>query len=125
MLKYIYYRAYSFYKKNGLAFEPHTWATVIPTFIVAFLLYALYYIGVRKAVFPWVQGSFIFYAVALLGLSFIMDKVFDNKISIYKKRWDRESGTIRLIKGILIAIVAIASFIGVFIFTNELRKLKP
>jgi hypothetical protein len=125
MLNYIYYRAYSFYKKNGLAFDPHTWATVIPTFMISSLLYALYYIGVRKKIFPWMQGSFIFYAVFLLGLGFIMDKAFRNKINTYNRRWDKETGTPRMIKGILVAIIAVASFLGVFIFANEVRKLKP
>jgi len=121
-LNYIYYRTYCFYKKNGLAFDPHTWATVIPTFITAFLLYLVYYIGVRQNLFPKVQGNFIFIGIALLGLSFLMDKVFKNKINTYKSRWDKEARTIRLIKGILIAALAVSSFFGLFILVAEMRK---
>ncbi len=125
MLDYIYYRVYCFYKKNGFDVEPHVWATVIPTFIIVFLLNFIYYLGVKKGFFPWTQGSFLFWAIVLLGLNFIMDKVYSNKINTYRKKWDKETGTLRLIKGLLIAVVAIASFYGVFILANELRKLKP
>lgn len=125
MLNYVYYRVYSFYKKNGFDVEPHIWATVIPTFIVAFLLNAIYYLGVRNGILPWSQGSLVFYAIVLLVLAFIMDRAFENKIYFYSKRWDKENGGIKTLKGIVIAIIAVGCFVGVFVIANELRKLKP
>ena len=125
MLNYVYYRVYSFYKKNGFAVEPHIWATVIPTFIVAFLLNGIHYLGVKNGILPWWQGNFIFYATVLFCLAFIMDKVFENKIHFYRKRWDRENGRLRTLKGIIIALIAVGSFVGVFVITNEFRKLRP
>jgi hypothetical protein len=124
MLNYIYYRAYCFYKKNGLAIEPHTWATVVPTFIIAFLLYIIYYIGVVQKVFPKVQGTVFFYAATFLGLNFVMDRVYEDKYNSYKSKWDKEQGSRRFIKGIMIAVLAIGGFIGLFIIVNELRKIK-
>ena len=124
MLNYIYYRTYSFYKKNGFAFEPHTWATVVPTFITVFLLYLIYFIGVVQRLFPKVQGSVVFYAVAFLGLNYIMDKIYEDKFNSYKRKWDKEPRSIRLIKGIVVAVLAIGSFIGLFVIVNELRKVK-
>ena len=122
MLNYIYYRAYCFYKNNGLAFEPHIWAIVIPTFITAFLIYLVYYIGVVQKIFHKVQGDIILFGITLLGLSFIMDKVYKDEFIFFQRKWDKEQGKTRFIKGILIAALAISSFFGLFILVAEMRK---
>jgi hypothetical protein len=124
MINYLYYRAYCFYKKNRIAIEPHTWAVVVPTFIVSFTLFFLYYILVLFEICINIPGSTFIYASVFLITDFFFDKIYKNKIQSFNKRWDNENEQARFIKGILIALLAILCLIGLFVIANNLHNLK-
>ena len=121
-MNYIYYRAYSFYEKNKLAFNPHTYASVLPTLMQGFVIYLTYFLLVRFHVVLLLEGNLLVYVGVLLGLYYINDNFFFGKIAKYKKRWRSES--LKVVKGVIIAILAVGSFVGILLIANGLHKLK-
>ena len=123
MIDYLYYRSYCFYKKNRIAIEPHTWAVVVPTFIVSFMLFFLYYILVLFKICINITGSAFIYVIVFFITDFCFDKIYENKIHSYNKKWANENKQTKFIKGILIALLAVVCFIGLFVIANNLHKL--
>ncbi|MDX2049287.1 MAG: hypothetical protein SFU87_21055 [Chitinophagaceae bacterium] len=124
MLNYIYYRSYCFYEKNKLAIEPHTYAIAIPLFIETFIIFLTYYFLLVQNVIPFIKINGWLYAIILICIYFLNDKFFSGKINSYKVRWRIESPFLKLVKGIIITISAVASFSGIFIIANLLHELR-
>lgn len=124
MMNYIYYRAYSFYEKNKLAIDPHTYAAGIPTLMQGFIVYLLYYLFVRYRFIKLIDGNILIYGVVMLGLYYLNDKFFAGRIKSYKKKWSEETNSSKVLKGTVIAILTLASFIGILLVANGLYKLK-
>ena len=124
VMNYIYYRSYCFYKKNGLAFDPHIWAVVPPTFICSFLVHFTYYLLVSKGVLPLVELNIIYFVGIFFGFSYLFERVYKEKFKLYNKKWKNERKTVRLVKGLLIFAVSLGSFIGIFAIANEFHKMR-
>ena len=125
MFNYIYYRSYCFFEKNGLALDPHNFAVNIPTLIQVFVINLIYFLLVKAGKVGFIGDKvLIIYPIALVGLYLINDKYFNGRIKKYKRKWNTETGGARIIKGILLALVAVSSFISIFVFANELHKLR-
>jgi|GEM_PF-5160548 len=123
-MNYIYYRSYCFYQKNGLAFDPHTWAVVPPTVICSFLIHFTYYLLVSKRVLPLVELNILYFLGIFFGFSFLFEKIYKEKFKAYNKKWKNENKTVRLVKGLFIFAVSLCSFIGIFAIANEFHKMR-
>ena len=124
MLNYIYYRSYCFYQKNGLAFNPHTWAVVPPTFICSFIIHFAYYLLLSKRILPVVEINVLYFIGIFFGFTFLFELVYKNKFKIYKRHWKDENKKVRFIKGLIIFIITLSSFIGTFVIANEFHKMR-
>lgn len=120
----IYYRSYCFYQKNGLAFDPHTWAVIPPTVICSSIIHYTYYLLVSKRVLPLVDLN-VFYIVGIFfGFSLLFEKIYKEQFKLYNKKWKNENKTFRLAKGLFIFVVSLSSFIGIFFIVNEFHKMR-
>lgn len=125
MFNYIYYRSYCFFEKNELAFDPHNFAVNIPTVIQVFILNFIYFLLVKSGKVGFLGDLVLLvYPLVLLGLYVLNDKYFNGRIKNYKVRWNHETRGIKLIKGTVLALVAISCFISIFVFANEVHKFR-
>jgi hypothetical protein len=123
-MNYIYYRSYCFYQKNGLAFDPHTWAVVPPTVICSFLIHFAYYLLVSKKVLPIIELNALYFIGMFFGFSFLFERFYKEKFKFYNRKWKNENKTVRLVKGLFIFPVSLGSFIGIFVIANEFHKMR-
>jgi predicted Na+-dependent transporter len=71
---------------------------------------------------PNVTAITIFILVPFF-LGMLIEKWMKNKIGDFRRKWQREQGIAKKIKGYLIALFALASFIGVFAIANAFHEL--
>lgn len=120
----IYYRSYCFYQKNGLAFDPHTWAVIPPTVICSSIIHYTYYLLVSKRVLPLVDLNVLYIVGIFFGFSLLFEKIYKEQFKLYNKKWKNENKTFRLAKGLFIFVVSLSSFIGIFFIVNEFHKMR-
>lgn len=124
VIYYTYFRVYSWYKKNQLTTVPETFAAGILMFMFLFVglftcywLVRLNYIGMPNAT------AIAVFIIVPLVLGTLIEKWMKNRIGDFRRKWQREQGTSKKIKGYIIALFALASFIGVFAVANAFHEL--
>ncbi len=58
-----------------------------------------------------------------LVLATLIERWMKSKICEFRRKWQKEQGVIKQIKGYVIAAVAIASFVGVALIANAFHEL--
>src|SRR5688572_18488110 len=112
---YTYFRIYSWYKKNQLTTVPETFAASILMFMFLFVGLFICYWLVRLNYLGMPNGTAIaIFIIIPLVLGTLIEKWMKNRIGDFRRKWQREQGTAKKIKGYMIALLALASFIGVF-----------
>lgn len=121
---YTYFRIYSWYKKNQLTTVPETFAAGVLMFMFLFVGLFVYYWLVRLDYLDMPSGKAVaaFIFVPLL-LGTLIERRLKKKIGIFRQRWQRDKGFVMKIKGYIIALFAVASFIGVFAIANAFHEL--
>ncbi len=124
LVYYTYFRIYSWYKKNQLTTVPETYAAGVLMFMFLFVGLFIYYWLVRLNYFDMPSGKAV--AAFILGtliLGTLIERWMKNKIGTFRKKWQRDNSRLKKIKGYMIALFAIASFIGVFAIANAFHEM--
>ena len=124
IIYYTYFRVYSWYKKNQLTTIPEACAAGVLMFMFLFLGLFICYWLVRLNYFDMPNGTAIaVFILVPLVLGTLIEKWMKSKVGGFKRRWQNEKGISKTIKGYVIAVVAIASFVGVFLIANAFHEL--
>ncbi len=123
-IKYIYFRIYSWYKKNGLTTVPETSAAGILMFMFLFVGLFIGYWLVRLKYLPKPNSMTIIIFIFIPPfLATTIEWWLKNKIDSFNKKWQKEKLVTKKIKGYVIALLALTSFIGLFVIANAFYHL--
>jgi predicted Na+-dependent transporter len=121
---YTYFRVYSWYKKNQLTTIPETCAAGVLMFMflfaglfICYWLVRLNYLGTPTNT---AIGIFIFVP---LFLGTLIDRWMKDKVGTFRRKWQKEEGLSKKIRGYIIAALAIASFVGVALIADAFHEL--
>lgn len=124
IIYYTYFRIYSWYKTNQLTTVPETFAAGILMFMLLFvgLLICYWLVRLNYLGMPNDTAIAIFIIIPLV-LGSLIEKWMKNRIGDFRRKWQREQGAAKKIKGYIIALFALASFIGIFAIANAFHEL--
>ena len=105
--------------------------TVPETFAAAVLMFMFLFVGlltcywlVRLNYLGMQNGTALaIFILTPLILGTLIEKWMKNKIGDFRRKWQKEQGLAKKIKGYLIAALAIASFVGVALIANAFHEL--
>ncbi|RPD43432.1 hypothetical protein [Paracnuella aquatica] len=105
--------------------------TVPETFAAGVLMFMFLFVGlltcywlVRLNYLGMPNGTALaIFLITPLVLGTLIEKWMKNKIGEFGRKWQKEQGLAKKIKGYLIAGLAIASFVGVALIANAFHEL--
>jgi hypothetical protein len=123
-IHYIYFRIYSWYKKKGSTTVPETCAAGILMFMFLFVGLFIVYWLVRLKYLPLPNdiAKIIFIFIPPI-IVMTVEFWFKNKIDTFKKKWQNENVIIKKRKGYIITLLALTSFVGLFVIANAFYHL--
>lgn len=118
--EYLYYRIYKTVKILGEG-APASYAVHLLSTLQMMNIFSILFLTPLKF---RLKNNELLIAFLVLILLVVNRLYFKNKYNFYAKKWDNENSSIRELKGFLIVIYILLSFIGVFFLAVRTYNMK-